>query len=333
MTGNVQTFSTPAKAAAVPNRAAWLGGALALLLIVLWPVLFENEFFIALGTMILFTAIGSTSLHLIIRMGHVSLAHAGFVGVGAYTSVLTLMKLGVPFPLNLLAGALAAALLALAIGPILLRLSGKYFVLATFLLGEIIRMVFTEWSSLTGGANGIFGIPSPLPEINSPIRFYYFTAVVAVACLAFMLRLLGSEIGRAIDSMREADRVAECSGVPVTRLKVIVFVIACGLAGVQGGLQAYYLKYIDPTAFSGIQSLDLVVMNVVGGMDRVIGVFLGTLFLVAVPEFLRGYVELQYVIFGIVLIIVVAAMPGGLVEFAGRVRDWIVPKKGREHEA
>jgi branched-chain amino acid transport system permease protein len=143
------------KAPAVVLIAAFvlLGAAL--------PVLGANGFLLTVGTMVALNIIGATSLHLVIRTGHVSLAHAGFMGIGGYTATLTLMKLGWAFPLNILAGAAAPALLALLIGPVLLRLQGKYFVLVTFLLGEILRLVFVQWSSLTGGANGIFGVPPP----------------------------------------------------------------------------------------------------------------------------------------------------------------------------
>ena len=139
-------------------------------------------------------------------------------------------------------------------------------------------------------------------------------------CVGLCWRLLGSEIGRAIDSVREAERVAECSGVPVIRLKIVVFIIACALVGVQGALQAHFLKFIDPSAFNGEASLYMVVMNVVGGMYHVVGPLLGTVFMVALPEALRSYVELQRVIFGVILIIVMAALPGGIVAVAANIR-------------
>jgi branched-chain amino acid transport system permease protein len=109
--------------------------------------------------------------------------------------------------------------------------------------------------------------------------------------------------------------------VPVLRVKVGVFVLACALVGVQGGLMAHYLHYIDPGAFTSVQSLSFVVMNVVGGMNVLLGAVIGAVFIVTLPELLRGYVEMQQVMFGIILIIVIAAIPGGLVELAGRVRQ------------
>ena len=287
---------------------------------VLWPLLYGNTFVLAMGTLVALTSIGAASLHLIIRTGHVSLAHAGFMGVGAYVCVLLVMRLQVPFAVSLLAGAGAAGALALLIGPIVLRLTGKYFVLVTFLLGEIIRMVFVEWSSMTGGSNGIFGIPDPHPSFANPLAFYYFALLAAVICVGLCARILLSEVGRAMDAVRESERVAQCSGVPVLRLKVIIFVIACGLAGIHGALLAQFLHYIDPTSFGMVDSLNLVVMNVIGGMNHLVGPIIGAIFLTVLPELLRSYVELQRVFFGIILIVVMAALPGGMVELVARLR-------------
>jgi branched-chain amino acid transport system permease protein len=285
-----------------------------------------------MGTLVAFSAIGASSLNLIIRTGHVSLAHAAFMGVAAYACVLAQMRLGLSFPMGLLIGCLASGLLALILGPIMLRLTGKYFVLVTFLVGEIIRMVFVEWGSLTGGSNGIQGVPSIHKIFDSPIAFYYLALGAATICVGIVLRILSSEIGRAIDSVREAERLAQCSGVPVIRLKVTIFVIACTLVGVQGALQAHFLKFVDPTAFNFEVSLNLVVMNVIGGMYHLVGPLLGSAFIVSLPEMLRGYVELQRVIFGIILIVVMAALPAGMVgalAWARRILANAVPAKKR----
>lgn len=304
---------------------ALVGGVLAAVL-ALWPLVHANPFLLTMATLVMLTLIGATSLHLIIRTGHFSLGHAAFMGVGGYACVLTVMKLGFPFALGVLAGAGASGLLALLIGPVVLRLTGKYFVLVTFLLGEIIRMVFVEWVSLTGGSNGIFGVPAPHPAVESPVGYYYLALAAAAVCVGLSARILGSEVGRAMDAVRESDRVAECSGVPVIRLKVMVFVIACTLVGVQGALLAHFLRYIDPTSFGMVPSLNLIVMNVIGGMNHLGGAVIGSIFLVALPELLRGYVELQQVIFGIILIVVMAALPGGMIEVAARVRRLVADR-------
>lgn len=304
-------------------------GAFLLVAFAVLPLVSADKFTVSLGTTLMITGIATTSLHLIIRTGHVSLGHAAFMGLGAYASVIATVDYGLPYPVAVVLSFLVPAAVALAVGPLLLRLSGKYFVLVTFLLGEIIRLVFVSWQSFTGGSNGIFGIPVPYPVLESPIAFFYFTLGFAVVCIGFVARLLQSETGRTIDAIREDPRLAECSGVPVLRVKVTVFAIACGLAGISGALFGSFVRYIDPTSFSIIQSLNFVVMNVVGGMHQLVGPIVGTLFFVILPEFLRGYVELQRVIFGVCLIVVMAFLPGGIVELVARLRTLIAAHRER----
>ena len=143
------------RGAAVPAP----GGRVAAGLTAAWPIVSGEQLLRQRGDFLGLTMIGATSLHLIIRTGHISMAHAAFMGVAGYMAALAITRLALPFPVALMLGCRGAALLALVIGPIVLRLTGKYFVLFTFLFGEIIRLVFVEWSSLTGGSNGLYDSP------------------------------------------------------------------------------------------------------------------------------------------------------------------------------
>ncbi len=312
MTQLSMPLARPARPRRSRGLAASLAGLLVLALLALAPQVFDNAFLLAIGALILLNIIGALSLHLIIRTGHISLSHAGFIGIGAYGCALAVTKLQLPPAMGLSVGTAAAGLLALLVGPVLLRLTGKYFVLVTFLLGEIIRLVLVEWESLTGGANGLSNLPPLNPAWSSPLAQYYVSLVAAALCTLLCVRLLMSETGRAIDAVREAPRLTECSGVRVLPLKVGIFVLGCALAGLQGGLLAFFMRYIDPTTFGMVDSLNLVVMNVLGGMYNAIGPIIGAVFLVALPELLRGYVEVQRILFGIALIVVMAAFPSGL---------------------
>jgi len=317
----------------VATRAAASGWivpfAAVVLIMALWPLLVQQPYVINIGTNCCFFAIGAASLHLIIRTGHVSLGHAAFLGIGGYTTVLLFVKAGWPYPLALFAGVAAAGGAALAIGPIILRLTGKYFVLVTFLLGELIRMVFVEWVSLTGGAQGITQIPPPHPLLSSQLAYYYLALTVSALVLAFIIRLLNSEVGRAMDAMRQAPSLTECAGVPVVRFKVMIFAIACALVGLQGGLQAPFLRTIEPLTYGPLESLNMVVMNVIGGMTSIVGPLLGTVFLVVLPELLRDYVLMQRIFYGICLIIVMAFLPGGIVELWSRLGRLLLRREGR----
>jgi branched-chain amino acid transport system permease protein len=295
-------------------------GLVAAIILLGWPWLTEDKFLHHVGVLICLTSIAACSLHLIIRTGHVSLCHTAFMAFGAYGSTIMVMRYGMPWPVGLLVGTALAAAVAAVIGPIVLRLTGKYFVLITFLMGEVVRMAIIENSGLTGGSNGIFSIPPPFPFLASNRAYYYFALAFAVFGVGLCARLLTSEFGRAMDSIREGERLAECSGVPVIRFKVMVFVIACALAGMTGSLQAHYIKFVGPDAYSGFQSLNLVVMNVIGGMSSLAGALIGTVFMVTLPELLRGYVNLQQIMFGAILFATMAFLPGGIIEVGRRVR-------------
>ena len=295
-----------------------------------WPWLSEDKFLHHVGVLICITAIAAASLHLIIRTGHVSLGHAAFMALGAYGSVLVMTRLGLPWPAGLAAGIAAAAALAAAVGPIVLRLAGKYFVLVTFLFGEVVRMAIVENAWLTGGSNGIFDVPPPYPALLSNRAYYYLALGFAVLGVGLCARLLACEYGRAIDSIREGERLAECSGVPVNRVKVTVFIIACALAGLAGALQAHFIRYVGPESYSVVQSLNLVVMNVIGGMTSLPGALLGTVFMVTLPELLRGYVNVQQILFGAILFATMAFIPGGLIEVLRRVRGLLRGARSKE---
>jgi branched-chain amino acid transport system permease protein len=322
------TDAAPLSAAGHTSRSVIAVLAVATFVLAAIPFVIDERFAYHIAIMVCFAAMGAGSLHLIVRTGHVSLCHSAFIGVGAYTSANVVMKLNLPFFGGLVAGTLASAALALLIGPIILRLTGKYFVLVTFLLGEILRMVFTDWQALTGGANGLSDIPPPASVFAEPKSFYGLALAATIFCIAVCGRILSSEIGRFVDAIRESEQLAESVGVPVIRTKVLMFVIACAFAGFSGSLLAHYARYISPPNFGPIESLGLVIMNVIGGMDTLIGPLIGAFFLVLVPELLRGYVQLQHVIFGIVLIVVMAFMPGGIAS----LRDAFAPVMRRISE-
>jgi branched-chain amino acid transport system permease protein len=308
------------------KQIRWTGAAVALLV---WPWLTEDKFLHHVGVLICLTSIGAGSLHLIIRTGHVSLGHAAFAAVGAYGSAISVMRFGLPWPVGLLVGMGAAASLAAIVGPIVLRLTGKYFVLITFLFGEMVRMAAVESVWLTGGSNGIFNVPPPHPILLSNRAHYYFALAFAVFAVGLCARLLTSEYGRAMNAIRDSERLAECSGIPVIRIKVTVFVIACALAGMQGVLQAHYIRYVGPESYSVVQSLNLVVMNVIGGMSSLFGAMLGTVFMVTLPELLRGYVNLQQIMFGAILFATMAFLPGGLIELGRRLSGLLRARRPR----
>jgi len=308
-----------ASAGAGLRRRQWLWLGVLGVLLVAWPIFVHEVFFAYIGTLMLLYTIGAASLHLVLRTGHLSLCHAAFMGLGGYASALLTTSLGWPFALAFLASGLVPAAVALAVGPILLRLRGVYFVLITFTLGEVVRLVLNEWKSLTGGADGIFRIPPPSPLLVDKRAYYYFALAMATMCVGVVARILSSQTGRYIDSIRESERLAQSSGVPILRFKVMIFAIACGFVGFQGSLLAHFITFVAPGSYTFNESLNLLVMNVIGGMGGLGGPLIGAAFLTALPEFLRGWVELQRVLYGVVLMLVMLFVPGGLIEIGRRL--------------
>jgi branched-chain amino acid transport system permease protein len=307
----------PARAGAALRRRPWLWLGVLGVLLVVWPIFVNEVFFTFIGTLVLLYTIGATSLHLVLRIGHLSLGHAAFMGLGGYTSALLTTSLGWPFAPAFVASGLVPAAVALVVGPIVLRLRGVYFVLITFTLGEVVRLVFNDWQSLTGGADGIFRIPPPHPILVDKRAYYYFALVMATGCVGIVARVLASQAGRFVDAIRESERLAQSSGVPILRFKVMIFCIACGLVGLQGSLLAHFITFVAPGSYTFNESLNLLVMNVIGGLGGLTGPLIGATFLTALPEFLRGWVELQRLLYGVVLVLVMLFVPGGLME-AGR---------------
>ena len=306
------------------TQKRWIGAAVGGIVLFGLPLVYHDVFILHILTLVFFYSIGASSLHLIIRTGHISFGHAAFMGIGGYTCILLVIKAGWPLPLAVIGGVLAAAVVAALIAAPLLRLTGKYFVLVTFLFGEILRMVAVEWISMTGGSEGLFELQKYAPVFRSHTAVYYIALGAAVLGVGICLRILRSEFGRAMDAMREGVQIAECSGVPVVRFKMMTFVIACGLIAFQGGLMTFFIGFISPLSFSMFESLNLVVMNVMGCLTNLAGALIGTVFLIALPELLRDWVELQQIFYGIILIVVMAFLPGGMIEIGVRMRKALV---------
>ena len=207
---------------------------------------------------------------------------------------------------------LAAALL----GKILLRLRGVYFVLVTFLAGQVFTLVALNWESVTHGANGLLGIPAislfgfPL---STRLRFYYFALFAFIIVLTFVWALMRSQYGRAFRSIAENVRLAESTGIDVSHYQVIAFALGSGIAGAAGATMVHYIRFLSPDSFTFNDSIAYITMLVVGGRQSLLGGVLGALFLTPLPELLRGLVGAQHIVYGAILLAVLLFLPNGLV--------------------
>jgi branched-chain amino acid transport system permease protein len=288
------------------------------------PSFTQNLFALLLCDMALINTMMALGLNVILKTGQVSMAQAGFMAIGAYTSAQLTTKLGVPFLVGFVGAGLGAAAVALVLGRVILRLKGVYFLLFTFALNEFLYLFNKNVPALTGGNDGIAGIPPPtLPFVADPLRskaaFYYLALTVVALSVIFVGALYRSPFGRAMDAVRESELLAGATGYNPMRIKVVAFSIGCLLAGLGGSLYAHFLLYIAPFSFTFWQSVDFLLMNIVGGSASLAGPVVGAMILTPLPELLRTYVVWQQVLYGLVFIVFMRFLPDGVSPLAGAV--------------
>jgi len=294
-----------------------LAPAALLILALFVPWVFENQFGLYLLDMALINAVIALGLNVVLKTGQVSMAQAGFMAIGAYTSAQLTVKLDVPFLIGFVAAGLGAALVALGLGRIILRLTGVYFLLFTFALNEFLYLLNKNVPALTGGNDGVVGIKPPtIPFVADPLRskaaFYYLVLIVVSLALAFVWALYRSPFGRAMDAVRESELLAAATGYNPMRIKIIAFSIGCLLAGLGGSLYAHFLLYIAPFSFTFWESVNFLLMSIIGGSTSLAGPILGALLLTPLPELLRAYVLWQQVLYGLTFMVFMRFLPDGV---------------------
>ncbi len=287
-----------------------------LLLVALFPFLTSNIFHFHVAIMICLAIMATTGLAIIARVGQLSLCHGAFVGLGAYASVITVMRLDLPFVFGPLVAVVLSVAVAALIGAPLLRLRGVYFVLITFALNELFRLVMLEFPSVSGGSSGIPGIPPAAigPFVADTKPAFYGVALVAAAAVWGILWLIErGMLGRRFAAVEENLTLAESSGIATSRTQTLAFVTGSGVAGFTGAMMAHYIGFVSPETFGFQLSVSYIIMLVVGGRLALWGPVVGAIFLTPLPEFLRGAVEFQHVLYGLALILILQFLPGGLV--------------------
>lgn len=311
----------------------WYGLLVLLLVGAPWLV---PEYWLAQLTFILIYGIAGLGLMLLSGFtGQFSIGHAAFLGVGAYTQAVT-TNMGLPFPFALALAGLLSAAVGVVVGLPALRVKGIYLGIATLAFGFIIEEGFARWDSVTGGNSGIrIKAPDILGwTLSSGEEFYLLCLVIAVAATLGILNLLRSSTGRAFVAIRDSEISAQSMGINLARYKTLSFAISAALAGFAGALYAHKLHFISPDQFSILQSIDLLLMVVIGGLGSVHGAFLGAIFLIAMPQLIsltKGYLPeaigqapgLQGLVYGLVLIAFVLFEPQGLYGRWLKVRTYL----------
>jgi branched-chain amino acid transport system permease protein len=311
----------------------WYSALMLALVAAPWVV---AEYWLAQLTFVMIYAIAGLGLMLLAGFtGLFSLGHAAFLGVGAYTQAV-LTGAGVPFPIALLGAAALSAAVGFVVGLPALRVKGIYLGMATLSFGFIVEEILARWESVTGGNAGktlkapdVFGW-----TLSSGMSFYFLCLVIAVAATLLILNLLRSPTGRAFVAIRDSEISAQSMGIQLSYYKTLSFAISAALAGVAGALYAHKLQFISPDQFNILQSIDLLLMIVIGGLGSVHGVFLGSIFLITMPQIIalsKDYLPpvigqapgLQGLVYGVVLVSFVLFEPLGLYGRWLKVRTYL----------
>lgn len=290
----------------------------------LLPFALPNDYYLTVLIVGGFHAILVIGLNLLMGYaGQVSLGHAAFYGLAAYTTGILTGTYQWPVPAGIAVALCLSTAVAWLIAVPTLKLRGNYLAMGTLGFGIIVYIVFNEATSLTGGPSGFTGIPklSVAGKVFSSDREYYYVVWGAVLLLLVLSQnLVRSRMGRALRAIHTSETAAAVLGVDTDRYKIFVFVLSAFYAAVAGVLYAHYITFVSPGSFGFHTSVQLVTMVVLGGMASIWGAVLGALFLTFLPEALRAIENFDILVYGAILILCMMFLPGGLAD--GARRGW-----------
>jgi len=300
------------------NRSNWhqIAYAALIVIVVLTGMLVSNAYHLQLLTFIGINTLLALGLNMLMGYaGQISLGHAAFYGIGAYTTAILTVHYAISPWLALPAAILIAMAIAYIVGVPTLKLSGYYLGMGTLGFGMIVHILFREWSGVTGGASGFIGIP-PLElgpvSFSSGRNYFYLVWVIVLLSLIICRRIIDSRLGRGLRSIHDGEKAARAVGVNTGKLKLQVFVLSAAFSALAGFLYAHLVYFISPGTFDFITSIRIVTMVVIGGMASIWGALLGASLLTLLPEWLHSFSEFEMVVYGLILMSVMIFLPQGL---------------------
>lgn len=303
------------------NGKNWIVGLVVIAILFVMPFVLgqmgrTGEYWIWVTTEMIIMGLFAMSLNLILGYGGmVSFGHAAFFGVGAYTVALLMKKAGWPLYLALVAAPVVAAVAAAIIGWFCVRLLGLYFAILTLAFSQLLFMIVFQWRELTGGDDGLHGIPRP--EALGPVSYYLLCLIIFLLCFWVMRMIVNSSFGLSIRSTRENLERAKFIGINVRRYQWLNFIIAGAFAGLAGGLLTELNRFAQTDFLHWSKSAEPVLASLVGGMYSLAGPAIGSAVLIFLKIILqqlhKSMVEVWAIVLGLVLLAVVLFAPDGLV--------------------
>lgn len=318
------------------QKLAIVVGLLVTVLLLAMPLYLTSSYYLGRVAEIFITCIFTLGLWIIMSIGEVSFAHAGFMLIGAYTVALLTVRTGTSFWLALPAAGLISVIVAFFTGFAgLRRVRGVYFFIYSLALGESIRLIALYWKGLTGGINGIFPVPRPELfgiDFTGP-AFYYLCLGILFITFGVMYGIWRSRVGDILRGVRDNEKLASASGIPVFRYRMMAWLICCFFAGISGGLLASFIGFTAPNEFVILRGVTAIIHIVVGGQASPFGPLIGTGFMMLISTLIKDISGAPYwiepLMYGTVLIIALLGMRSGIWEFLIKVlkREGVVAGK------
>jgi branched-chain amino acid transport system permease protein len=305
-----------------------------ILLAIIFPIISQNDYFIHVMTLSFIWMIGVYGLNLLAGYtGYLSLAHAGFFAIGAYSLGLLTVKAEMNFWPALLLSLVITGVIGFFVGLISLRTKEHFFAIYTLCVGYIIYLVIDKWDSLTEGVRGLIGIPAPANI--GPLSFetlqshYYLVLFFLLLVVLIMYRIVHSLSGRTYIAIRNSEDLAQTIGISTMKNKLTVFVISTVIAGLSGALYASFVRFIGPDIGSIAIVFDFLTYLLVGGIGTLSGPIVGTILIVVLSQRLQFLQDYRMLVFGPVLTLLIIFYPRGIV---GAVVSWTQKRKASVHQ-
>lgn len=295
----------------------------------IFPLLTENQYILHIFSSVFIFSIGVYGLNLIGGYtGQLSLAHAGFFGIGAYSVGVLTVKLGFNSWVALLLGIIITSFIGFLIGLIALRTKEHFFAIYTLCVGYIIYLIIYKWEAVTEGVRGLIGIPAPSPigpiTFDSPKSLYYLMLFFLVLVILLFKRIVQSLVGRTYIAIRNSEELAQTIGINTMKQKLVSFVLSTFFAGLSGGLYATFVRFIGPDISYVNITFDMLMYLLVGGIGTISGPLVGTLLIVWVSQYLQFLQDYRMLFFGPLLVIIIIFYPYGIV---GGLRNWTMKRQ------
>lgn len=304
-------------------------------LAILFPLVLQNNYYIQVMILVFIWSIAVYGLNIISGYtGQLSLAHAGFFAIGAYSLGLLTVEAKLSFWLAFLLACGISVLCGLIVGIVALRTKSHFFAIYTMCVGFIIYLIIDKWDELTGGVRGLIGIPQP--DAIGPFTFtsltsqYYLVLFFLILTVFIVRRIVHSLFGRTLIAIRNSEELARTIGISVMKNQLIAFSISAFFAGLAGALYSSFIRFIGPDISAITVTFEMLLYLLVGGIGTLTGPILGTFIVVWLSQTLQFLEEYRMVIFGPIVVLIMLFYPRGLVGGFIDIRNYLKRKKRKQ---